>query len=105
MENITLQSASMTNLGGASAPLNLKTFTPKGVCAKLIRFAVEDNRLLQVSFTGGCDGNLKAISALVKGMELEEVISKLSGITCGNKKTSCSDQLCCALKEFMAQNG
>ncbi len=76
-------------------------FVPKGVCAKLIRFAVEDNCLTRVSFTGGCDGNLKAISALVEGMPVEQVLKTLKGITCGKKSTSCADQLCTGLQEYL----
>ncbi|NDV27840.1 TIGR03905 family TSCPD domain-containing protein [Desulfovibrio sp. JC010] len=88
-------------LGGAEAPDDSQVFTPKGVCAKMIRFKVEDNKITYLNFTGGCDGNLKAISALVKGMELEKIILTLEGITCGKKSTSCADQLCQALHEYM----
>ena len=102
MENITLQPAMNNPLGGIEAPADSQVFTPKGVCAKLIRFKVENNRITYVNFTGGCDGNLKAISALVKGMELEKIISTLEGITCGKKNTSCADQFCKALHEYMA---
>jgi uncharacterized protein (TIGR03905 family) len=101
MENINLQPTLMAPLSGAEVQDGSEVLTPKGVCAKMIRFSLEDNKLTQVNFTGGCDGNLKAISALVKGMEIEEIISKLSGITCGRKNTSCADQLCTALREHL----
>ena len=67
----------------------------------MIRFKVEDNKVTYLKFTGGCDGNLKAVSALVTGMELEKIILTLEGITCGKKSTSCADQLCKALTEYM----
>lgn len=101
MENITLQPTMLNPLGGVEVPADSHVFTPKGVCAKLIRYNVNGNKLGNVSFTGGCDGNLKAISALVEGMEVEKVIETLEGITCGKKSTSCADQLCKALHEYM----
>ncbi|WP_432734992.1 TIGR03905 family TSCPD domain-containing protein [Maridesulfovibrio sp. FT414] len=101
MENITLQPTIMNPLSGADFPQGTEVFVPTGVCAKQIRFKVENDRLTYVQFTGGCDGNLKAISALVKNMEVKEIISKLRGITCGKKNTSCGDQLCAALAEHM----
>lgn len=101
MENITLQPTIMTPFTGVEEQTDGEIFTPKGVCAKLIRFKVEGTKLTYVNFTGGCDGNLKAISTLVKGMELTEIINTLKGITCGKKKTSCADQLCRALQEYL----
>lgn len=101
MENITLQPTIMTPFTGMAEHAEVETFTPKGVCAKLIRFKVEGTKLAHVDFTGGCEGNLKAVSTLVKGMELTDIINTLSGITCGKKKTSCADQLCRALQEYM----
>lgn len=82
-------------------PSCAESFVPKQVCPKMIRYAVEGDKLAHVSFVGGCDGNLKAIAALVEGMEVEYVIDKLSGITCGKKTTSCVDQLCSALREHV----
>ncbi len=82
-----------------NAPGDSEVFVPQNVCPKMIRYAVEDNKLVHLDFAGGCDGNLKAISALVEGMEIEQVVEKLSGITCGKKDTSCVDQLCIALKD------
>jgi len=66
---------------------------PEGVCAKAISFDIEEGKLRNLHFTGGCQGNLSAISVLLEGMPVEEVISKVRGITCGNKGTSCTDQL------------
>lgn len=80
-------------------PSGAEEFVPEKVCAKMIHFVVEDNKLMHVNFSGGCEGNLKAISKLLKGMEVSEVIEKLDGISCGKKDTSCTDQLCIALRE------
>ena len=74
------------------------TFNTKGTCSTQIDFALDEGRLKDVAFTGGCNGNLKAISSLVDGMRAEDVIDRLAGITCGFKKTSCGDQLAQALK-------
>ena len=74
-------------------------YRTKGTCSQRIIFYVEDNTLKNVQFIGGCNGNLKGISSLVEGMNIDEVISKVEGITCGFKSTSCPDQLAKALKE------
>lgn len=74
------------------------TYTTKGTCSRLINITVENGIIGDVSFVGGCNGNLKGISALVKGMKVEEAIGKLEGIRCGAKSTSCPDQLAQALK-------
>ena len=74
------------------------TFRTQGVCAGKIDFEVDGDIVKNVVFTGGCNGNLKAIAALVEGMPVDEVINRVSGITCGFKKTSCSDQFAQALK-------
>ena len=76
---------------------DLEVFKPENVCSKAIRYKVENGRLTRLQFTGGCDGNLKAIATLVEGMKVEDVVDKLKGITCGKKDTSCVDQLCVAL--------
>lgn len=76
-------------------------FTPRGVCSQRIYIDVEDGIVNDVQFLGGCNGNLKGIGALVKGMTVEEVINRLSGIRCGMKATSCPDQLASALKELL----
>ena len=74
------------------------TFKTKGTCAQMISFDVEDNKLSNVQFYGGCNGNLKGIGSLVEGMDIDEVIARLEGIKCGMKQTSCPDQLAAALK-------
>ena len=74
------------------------TYKPRGTCSTLIETEVEDGVIKSVKFTNGCPGNLLAISELVKGMSVKEAIGRLEGIRCGNKKTSCADQLAQALK-------
>ena len=74
-------------------------YKTKGTCSHRILFDIEDGKLMNVQYIGGCNGNLKGISALVEGMEVSEVIRRLSGTTCGMKQTSCPDQLAQALKE------
>lgn len=74
-------------------------YKPVGVCSKLIHVDVENDIIQNVEFLGGCNGNLKGIGQLVKGMKVDEAISRLQGITCGNRPTSCPDQLAYALKE------
>jgi len=76
-------------------------YIPNGVCARKINFDIIDGKIYNVSFVGGCNGNLKAISKLVEGMEVEKVLSLLNGNTCGYKNTSCADQLCRGIKEAL----
>lgn len=78
-------------------------YKTKGTCSQKIFFDVEDGEVHDVQFLGGCNGNLKGIGALVEGQDIDEVISRLEGIKCGMKSTSCPDQLAKALKEFKAQ--
>ena len=73
-------------------------YRPKGTCSNLIEITTEGDLIEEVKFTNGCPGNLLAIGELVKGMEIKEAIRRLDGIICGNKKTSCADQLAQALK-------
>ena len=75
------------------------TYQPKGVCARKIDFDLEDGVVKNVRFLGGCNGNLKAIGTLIEGMTPDEIIGKLADNTCGNRATSCADQLTRALKE------
>lgn len=75
------------------------TYKTKGTCSQLIDYDIIDGKVRNVKFTGGCNGNLKGLSKLVEGMTPEEIISKLEGITCGFKSTSCPDQLAQALKQ------
>ena len=74
-------------------------YQTKGTCSRTILFTIEEGKLHNVQYIGGCNGNLKGISALVEGMYVDEAISRLEGITCGPKNTSCPDQLATALKE------
>lgn len=75
-------------------------YQTQGVCSRCIHLDLtDDNCIASVSFDGGCNGNLQGIGALVKGMHIEEVISRLQGICCGNKNTSCPDQLSKALQQ------
>ena len=74
------------------------TYKTKGTCSQMISFEVEDNKVKNVSFLGGCNGNLKGIAALVEGMDIDEVIARVEGVKCGMKSTSCPDQLAQALK-------
>ena len=75
------------------------TYKTRGTCARMISFEVENNKLSNVQFFGGCNGNLKGIGALVEGMDIDDVIARLEGTKCGMKSTSCPDQLANALKE------
>ncbi len=79
-------------------------YTPQGVCAQSIRVDLENNVVKQVEFIGGCNGNLKGIASLVVGMDAREAISRIDGLTCGNKATSCPDQLAQALKAALRQS-
>lgn len=73
------------------------TYQPKGVCARKIDFDINEGVVSNVRFVGGCNGNLKAIGTLIEGMTADEIIDKLAGNTCGNRPTSCADQLTEAL--------
>jgi len=75
-------------------------YKTKGVCSNAIEFEIEDNVVKNVEFRGGCQGNTTGVASLVKGMQVDEVIERLSGIQCGFRGTSCPDQLSKALKEF-----
>ena len=79
-------------------------FGPRGVCARELTFEVEDGKIKNVQFYGGCNGNLKGIATLVEGMPLEEVRDKLQGIRCGHKATSCPDQLAIAVNQLLEAN-
>lgn len=75
------------------------TFKPQGVCSQKIDFDIQDGKVVNVQFLGGCSGNTQGISRLVEGMDVNEAISRLEGIRCGFKNTSCPDQLAKALKQ------
>ena len=74
-------------------------YKTKGTCSQRIFFEVEEGKVKNVQFVGGCNGNLKGIAALVEGMDVADVITRVEGIRCGMKATSCPDQLAKALKE------
>ena len=78
-------------------------YKTKGTCSQMIYFDVEDNKLKNLQFQGGCNGNLKCIGKLVEGMYIDDVIARVEGISCGMKATSCPDQLAQALKAYKAQ--
>ena len=75
-------------------------YQTRGVCSRAINVEVEDGIVKSVEFEGGCSGNTKGVASLVEGMEVDIAISKLEGITCGFKNTSCPDQLAQALKKL-----
>ena len=74
-------------------------YKTKGTCSQMIYFEIEDNKVHNVSFLSGCNGNLQGIGKLVEGMDIDEVIRRVEGIQCGGKPTSCPDQLATALKQ------
>ena len=74
-------------------------YKTKGTCSQQIFFEIEGGKVHNVQFLGGCNGNLQGIGKLVEGMDVDEVISRIEGIRCGMKPTSCPDQLANALKE------
>ncbi len=78
-------------------------FRTKGVCSQKITFNLENGIVSDVSFYGGCNGNLKGIAKLVEGMKAEDVIERIKGTTCGFKRTSCPDQLATALEEALKE--
>ena len=78
-------------------------YKTKGTCSTEIDFEIEDNKIKNISFKGGCNGNLQGISSLVIGMNVNDVIEKLEGTNCNGRGTSCPDQLAKALKEAIQQ--
>ena len=75
--------------------------TPKGVCSSKIIIEVEKDMILDVTFTGGCPGNTVGVANLLKGMKIDDAISRLEGIKCGFKNTSCPNELAKGLKEYL----
>lgn len=84
--------------------MNAITFKTSGVCSKEITIRIENDVIENVSFKAGCDANLQGISRLIEGMTVAEVIKRLKGIDCGEKGTSCPDQLAKALEEILRKN-
>lgn len=76
------------------------SYKVKGVCASKVEFDVEDGVLKNITFSGGCDGNLKGLGALAEGMSPADAMQRLKGIGCGSKATSCPDQLSLAISEL-----
>ena len=79
------------------------SYQPKGVCAMQITFGIEDSKLHNVKFFGGCPGNTSAISKLLEGKDAREAVSILKGNDCGGRGTSCSDQLALAVEQALKQ--
>lgn len=80
------------------------TYSTHGTCSLKINFEIENNVVKSVSFVGGCSGNTQGVSRLVEGMDINEAISRLEGIKCGSRPTSCPDQLATALKQYLENN-
>ena len=80
-------------------------YAPRGVCSRRMTFEIENGIVTDLKVEGGCNGNLKGIASLVKGLPVKEVIERLSGINCGGRGTSCPDQIAQALEKFTAENG
>lgn len=78
-------------------------YKPSGVCARGLSFEIEDGKLKNVRFNGGCNGNTQGISKLVEGMDAREVVNRLEGVKCGFKATSCPDQLAKAVKKALEE--
>lgn len=79
------------------------SYKTRGVCARQIDFEIDGDTLTRIQFHGGCSGNTQGVASLVAGMKIDDVITRLSGIRCGFKGTSCPDQLATALREYLAQ--
>ena len=77
-------------------------YTPQGVCSRGIDFEIEDGKVRNVGFTGGCNGNTQGVAALIEGMDVQEAIRRIKGIDCKGRGTSCPDQLSKALEEAVA---
>lgn len=78
-------------------------YIPSGVCSRKIFFDIEDGKLKNISFIGGCDGNLKAISKLLEGQDAQRAVDILKGNDCGGRGTSCADQLARAVEQALEQ--
>jgi uncharacterized protein (TIGR03905 family) len=83
--------------------MSIYEYKPQGVCSRKITIELDGSKVKNVSFEGGCNGNLQGIGRLVEGMEIDEVIRRVAGIRCGMKTTSCPDQLSKALQEAAAR--
>ena len=83
--------------------VDIVRFQPSGVCSKLMSLKIKDNKILEMETVGGCSGNLKGISSLINGMDINEITKRLRGIPCGSRATSCPDQLSICLKLYLEQ--
>ena len=81
--------------------IDVVQYVPKGVCSRMMQIRIKDNIILDAEFVGGCAGNLSGIGILVKGMNIQDVIQKLSGLPCGKRPTSCPDQLTKGLEAYI----
>ena len=81
--------------------VDIVQYQPKGVCCKMMQMRIKDDIIQDVEFVGGCNGNLQGISKLVEGMDVNEAIARLEGISCNGRPTSCPDQLARALKQTL----
>ncbi|MCL2762449.1 MAG: TIGR03905 family TSCPD domain-containing protein [Treponema sp.] len=79
-------------------------YKTRGTCATEIRFGLQNGKLHSVSFEGGCEGNLKALSILAEGMDAKELVAKLKGLRCGRRTTSCADQLANGIEQVIEQS-
>ncbi len=79
-------------------------YKTKGTCSQMIQFDLEGDKVYNIIFHGGCNGNLKAIAKLVEGMSVSEILSKLKGNTCGFRSTSCADQLAIAVEAALEKS-
>ena len=87
-----------------SEEIKIIQYETSGTCCQLIQVALQGDKIVDAQFYGGCNGNLKGIKSLIKGMSIDDVIERLEGITCGPKTTSCPDQLTKCLIEYKHKN-
>lgn len=80
-------------------------YKTQGVCSREVHFDVEDHKLTNVAYVGGCSGNTQGVARLLEGMDVDEAIRRIDGIRCGARPTSCPDQLARALKEYKKSQG
>lgn len=84
----------------ANGQAEVLQYQTTGTCCQMMQVTIEDGKILDADFFGGCNGNLQGIKGLIKGMQIDDVIERLEGITCGSKSTSCPDQLAKCLIEY-----
>ena len=83
--------------------VDILQIVPQGVCSRLMQLKIKDNIILDAEFVGGCSGNLGGIKILIMGMDVDDVVRKLIDVPCGNRGTSCPDQLARGLKAYIEQ--